>query len=73
MPARPNGMALNSSRQRSASPNCFCARSRFSISSRAVAVAPGLMPTTRMPSAVEDFPSARVKAIKEALPAEPAM
>ncbi len=40
---------------------------------RWVAVAPGLMPTTRMPSAGLALPSARVKAIRPALPVAPAM
>ena len=71
--ARPKGMVAHSSSQRAASPRLASARWRSSISIRAVATGPGLMPTTRRPSAALARPSARVKAMSAALPVLPAM
>src|SRR5205807_1703362 len=47
--ARPNGMCLVSSGQRSASPHCCWAWPRSRVSMRSVRVAGGLIATTRTP------------------------
>ena len=54
-------------------PTRCAARSRCSMTWRSVSTGPGLIPTTRSPSAGAPLPSARVNAISEALPAAPAI
>ncbi len=59
--------------QRSASPKRSWARVRIRVISRSVMTGPGLMPTTRSPSRGAVPPMARVNAINDALPDDPAM
>ena len=70
---RPNGMPALRSRQRFSSPHFSFASALRSMTRRSVSTGPGLMAATRRPSFGAPRPSARVKAIKEALPAAPAM
>ena len=71
--ARPNGIPAASSRHRYASPNFAAASARRSITSRSVSTGPGLIATTRSPSAGAPLPSARVNAISDAFPAAPSI
>src|SRR5262249_43828736 len=73
MPARPMGSGFINSSQRPSSPRRSLARPFMMVIRRSVAIAPGLMPTTRRPSSPAEPPSALVTAIGAALPVEPAI
>src|SRR5207248_5758566 len=67
------GVAFHQLRPSSGSPSCVWARCRVKVISRSVMTGPGLMPRTRSPSRGAVPPIARVKAISDALPEDPAM
>src|SRR5215471_1448151 len=73
VPARPMGSGFINSSQRPSSPRLSLARPFMMVIRRSVAIAPGLMPTTRRPSSPAEPPSALVNAIRAALPVEPAI
>ncbi len=69
---RLNGRLPSVSSQRFSSPKVDLARCREMVMIRSVSVAAGLMPKTRTPKSTEREPIALVKALRPALPVEPA-